>query len=161
MMAAEIILGLGNLTENFKKLGADITQKTAFSMVVAAGGVLRKEARALAQADGLRKTGALINNIAIKREKGTPAGTVQYNLGVRSGKALGNGKKVIKYLAIGKSGRVITKRQNDPFYWRFLDLGTKYIAAHRFMEKSLDNKRNQAISAMSDRLQKTLDKVQG
>jgi HK97 gp10 family phage protein len=160
MMAAEIIHGLGELTANFKKLSADITQKTAFQMVVAAGGVLRKEAKALAQAQGLRKTGALIKNIAIKREKGTPPGTVQYNLGVRHGKDLGNGKKVIKYLARSKrNGRIITKRKNDPFYWHFLEFGTKHIRASHYIEGALANRRTEAIHAMEVKLQQVLDKA--
>ena len=43
--------------------------KTARRMVATAGGIVRKEAKALALSQGLKQTGSLIKNIAIKREK--------------------------------------------------------------------------------------------
>lgn len=126
MMAVKIE-GIGVLRENFEKAAIEMRDKIAMRMVVAGGQVLRKEARVIAQSKGLRKSGALIKNIVIKRERDVPAGTVQVNLGVRHGRAM-NGKKVIKYLAVAKSGRVVVRRQNDPFYWSFLEFGHKTIA---------------------------------
>lgn len=126
-MADEIIRGLGNLQGEFKSLDMDIRDRTAKRMVAAAGGVLKKEARAIALRKKLFKSGALINNIVIKREPKAGHGVEQYNLGVRHGRGLGNGKKVIKFLAVNSKGRVVTRRKNDPFYWRFLEFGHKIV----------------------------------
>jgi HK97 gp10 family phage protein len=153
------IQGVGALRDAFNQLGIDIQTKAAPRIAAAGGAVLRKEARVIAEAAGLRKTGALIANIVIKKERNAPAGTVQYNLGVRHGRDLGNGKKVIKYLAIGKSGRVVTRRKDDPFYWHFLEFGTKYIKATHFIQRALENKAQEAVDAMTAKAQKEILKA--
>jgi hypothetical protein len=84
-MMAEKIEGLSDLRKGFDYVRTDMKTRTARLMVASAGGVLRSAARRIAQALGLRRTGALIANIVIKREK-TPDGVVQYNLGVRHGR---------------------------------------------------------------------------
>lgn len=128
-------------------------------MVAAAGVVLRREAKANALKAGLKNSGALIRNIAIKRESKAGSGTTQYNLGVKHGRDLGNGKKVIKFLAIGKSGRVVTKRQNDPFYWSFHELGTKYHKRVDFLANALKTSSQEAINAMKKRLSNDIAKA--
>ena len=139
------IFGIQGLQAKFLDLRQDMVLKTARRMVASGGAVLRTEARTIAQSLGLKKTGALIRNIAIKRERAAPAGTEQYNLGVRHGRDLGNGKKVIKYLEVGKSGRVVTRRQNDPFYWKFLEFDTKNRRATPFIQTALKNKSEQIL----------------
>lgn len=157
-MAAEVqITGLGDLKQQFAKVKQGMIRKTAFRMVAAAGGVLRKEARSLALSHGLKRSGAMIRNIAIKRERNAPPGTVQYNLGVRHGRNLG--RKSVKYLALSKAGNVVNRRENDPYYWRFLNLGTKHIRPYRFIEDSLKNKRTEALAALEDRLKKDLERM--
>ena len=133
-------------------------RKFAFRATAAGGRVLRKEAKSLAKQHGLKKSGALIRNIAIKREKNAPPGTVQYNLGVRHGRNLGNGKKVIKFLALNKkTGRVVTKRQNDPFYWFYHEFGTRSLSKKSFIEQAFKNKRKEAAAAMGAQLAKDLE----
>lgn len=120
------LIGIEGLQAKFLELGQDMTLKTARRMVASAGTVLKKEAKAIAQSKGLKVSGAMIQNIAIKRERNAPEGTEQYNLGVRHGRDLG--KRHTKYLALSKrKGRVIIKRENDPFYWRFVELGHKIV----------------------------------
>lgn len=157
-MAANI-QGIAELSQAFKALSFDMQKKVAPRMVAAAGGIIRKEAKTIAQAEGLRKTGAFINNIAIKREKGTGAGKIEYHVGVRHGRALGNGKKVVKYLAVSTTGRIITKRQNDPFYWRFLEFGTKNIHAHHVIGHAFDTRQKEALAAMETAMQKAIEKA--
>lgn len=125
---ADNIAGLASLQNNFKLLTKDMEVKTAARMVAAGGGVLRKEARALAEKQGLRKTGAMIKNIAIKRERNVPAGTVQYNLGVRHGKDLG---KKYKQLGVGKNGRIRVTYKDNPFYWSFNEFGHRIVGRDR------------------------------
>jgi HK97 gp10 family phage protein len=153
---AEKIEGLSELRASFVAVGTDMKTRTARAMVVSAGGVLKKEAKTLAQAQGLRRTGALINNIAIKREK-TPDGVAQYHLGVRHGRDItrAGAKKLL--LKVGKSGRVV--RANDPFYWRFLEFDTKKRTGTPFIGAALVNKRGEAVAAMEKRLQTALEKA--
>lgn len=153
------ILGIGQLQKSFANLKQDMIIKTSRRMVASGGAVVRTEAKKIAQSYGLRKSGALIRNIAIKRERNAPAGTEQYNLGVRHGRDLGNGKKVVKYLVQNSRGRIVTKRENDPFYWRFLEFDTKFRKATSFIQKALENKRDQAIRAMHDRLNKDIERA--
>jgi len=199
---AELIQGLGELRSQFQSLAKDMETRTSRSMVVAAGGVLKRESKRLAQQQGLRRTGALIDNIAIKREK-TPQGIAQYHLGVRHGRDLG--RKAKKVLTVRSSGRIGVKYENDPFYWWWVERGhkvvprksgrtdggtTRYqqrlrngkivwrekkwsadsitgrrrtasstVAAHPFIEPSLENKRQAAIDAMKARLAKIIAKA--
>lgn len=181
---AEIIGGLSELKANFAKLGDAMERRVARAMVASGGAVLKREAKALAQGYGFKRTGALLKNIVIKRETAAPAGTAQYNLGVRHGRNLTKKQKTEgKSLKI-RGGRVSVKYKDDPFYWRFLEFGwiprapgkalkggarkkaaarkesaSKKIAGRSFIEKALSNKRQQAIDAMGERLQRELDKA--
>lgn len=165
---SERIDGLGDLRAGFAGLAVGMRTRTSRLMVAAAGGVLRKEARGLAQAQGLRLTGALIKNIVIKREK-TPDGVTQYNLGVRHGRDLG--RKAAKKLVVGKSGRIVSVYVDDPFYWWFLEKGRNIYAgngrrkrdgvrskveATPFIAPALENRRADAIEAMAARLIKDI-----
>lgn len=197
------IIGIEGLQAKFLELRQDMTIKTARRMVASAGTVLKKEAKAIAQSKGLQISGAMIRNIAIKRERNAPEGTEQYNLGVRHGRDLG--KRHTKYLAHSKrKGRIVIRRKEDPFYYRFIELGhkivgretgaegvgiTRYVTTLRngkkanrtrkynldsitgrnrhssgmvepipFIQPALENKQQEAISAMEDRLTKELAK---
>lgn len=181
-MGVEIMQGVEELKTAFLQLSQDMELRASREMVVAAGGVLKKEAKSLAQKQGLKKSGALIDNIVIKREK-TQQGIAQYNLGVRHGKDLG--RKAKKVLTVKSSGRIGVKYVNNPFYWSFLEFGrniyrgttraknmnskrkrmktTKNIVgrveATPYIAPSLVNKRAEAIEAMNKRLQKRLEKA--
>jgi HK97 gp10 family phage protein len=154
---ADKIEGLGELREAFKALGQDMELRTSRAMVVAGGGVLKREAKAIAEGLGLRRTGALINNIAIKREK-TPPGVAQYHLGVRHGRNISRSGEKKLLLKVGKNGRIV--RANDPYYWRFLELTTKRRQGTPFIGAALEAKREQAVEAMEKRLQHELQKAQ-
>jgi HK97 gp10 family phage protein len=204
-LAGEIIQGLGELRTKFATISDDMQKKVSLRMVAAAGGVLKKEARIIAQSKMVKRSGALFNNIVIKRDTKAPAGTTVYNLGVRHGRDMGNGKKIQKYLAIGKGGRVVVRRVNDPYYWSFVEFGHKIVARESgksgvitstytrttkngkvrtvirevgadgisirrrtplgfveprpFIGPALVNKRDEAIAAMEDQLQKEIVKL--
>lgn len=184
---AETITGLGDLKANFKKLGEAMERRVARAMVASGGAVLKKEAKQLAQVYGLKRTGALLKNIVIKRESAAPAGTAQYNLGVRHGRNLTKKQKTVgASLKRNRAGRVQVRYKDDPFYWRYLEFGWiprgpgqslkggakrkaearkassgRKIPGRSFIEKALTNKRQQAIDAMAERLQRELDKAAG
>lgn len=174
------VKGVDGLVAGFKRLSSDMTNRTARVMVVAGGQILKTEAKSLAQSFGFKRTGALIKNIAIKRER-TPAGTVQYNLGVRHGRDLTKKAKQASKLRI-RNGRV--RYADDPFYWRFLELGWiprgrgqglkggalkkaaarerdmgRKIPGRSFIGDALKNKRDAAIDAMAARLQREIEKA--
>ncbi len=128
-------------------------------MVASGARVLRKESKSLVKQHGLKKSGALGRNVAIKRERRVPPGTVQYNLGVKHGRTLGNGKKVVKSLALNKSGRVVVKRSNDPWYWFLLEFDTKIRKGTSFIAQALKNKRTQAVAAMGKQLTKEIERA--
>lgn len=123
-------------------------------MVVAAGSVVRSEAKSNAQRLGLRKTGALINNIVIKRQPTGP-GVAQYHVGVRHGRNISWKKKGPSKLAI-KGGRIVKRYENDPFYWRFLELKTAKRNATPYLAPALESKSAQAVAAMQRPLQRNL-----
>lgn len=119
------VLGIAELQKQFAKL-KDM-KRGAARIAVAGGRVLRKQAKQNAQAQGLRKTGSLIKNIVIKRER-TPDGVAEYHLGVRHGRSLTKKtKKATAYLAVsGKTGRIVERYKDDPYYWKFHEFG--YVA---------------------------------
>lgn len=166
------IEGLSELRQSFSGVATDMRTRTSRLMVAAAGGVVRKEARSLAQAQGLRMTGALIKNIVIKRDR-SPDGLAQYSLGVRHGRAMG--KKAPRRLVLAKNGRVVSAVIDDPFYWWFLENGRNVyhgdgkrrrnirsrVEATPFLAPALENKRADALDAMATRLVAAIRKANG
>lgn len=159
-MAESSILGIGEMRQNFAQLNADkMKTRIGRRMVVAGGNIVKREAKSVAQGLGLRRTGALLKNIVIKREPAAPDGTVQYNLGVRHGRSLTKKQKASSMLAVNKKGRVVTRYADDPYYWSFLEFSTKRRAGTPFLARALVNKRDAALQAMGDALAKELQKV--
>ena len=157
-MAKEEILGLGDLSANFKKLKTDMEQRTGRAMVVAGGGVIKRKAKANVQQQGLVRTGAYLKNIVIKREPQNPPGTVAYALGVRHGRNLTKKQKANSKLGVEK-GRIVKRYEDDPFYWRFLEFDTAKRDGTPAIGPALEEGRGDAIDAMGNRLQKELDKA--
>ena len=126
-MADSEIMGIGAMRANFAQLKSDTSTRIARAMVVAAGGVLKRKAKAIAQSNGSVRTGAMVKNIAIKREPQAPAGTAEYNLGVRNGGGLTKKQKSTAKLAVNAGGRIVKKYENDPYYWRWVEQGHKIV----------------------------------
>lgn len=152
-----IVEGIGDLQKAFAQHKKQIELKTVRRMVASGAGVLRAEAKKIARQKGLKKTGSLVRNIAIKRERRAPPGVTQYHLGVRSGRRLG--KKYEEFSISDRTGRVVTSYKNDPFYWWFHEFGTKYINARPFLQEALKNKRSEAIKAMEEKLKQEIEKA--
>lgn len=158
-MAKKEVLGIGDLSRQFRALTTGMETRTGRAMVVAAGGVLKRKAKANAQALGLKRTGSMIKNIVIKRESQAPPGTVQYNLGVRHGRNLTKKQKSTGKLAVGRGGRIVKRYEDDPYYWRFQEFRTQNREATPFLAPALEQGKEEAIDAMEKRLQKELDKA--
>ena len=125
-MAKSEILGIGELKESFGKLKDGMETRIARSMVVAGGGVLKRKAKANMQAQGLVRTGSMLKNVVLKRESSAPAGVAQYNLGVRHGRSMTRKQRGVgSKLVVNKTGRIVRRYEDDPYYWRFAEFGTK------------------------------------
>lgn len=185
----EDVGGVQALGANLVQHRNDIDRRVSRLMVAASGRVIKNEAKRIALGHGFKRTGALLANIAVKRESKAPAGTAQYNVGVRHGRDLG--KKAATYLAIGNDGRVVTRRENDPWYWVILEVGGKEhkitpkngagvaftkgggaatvrrsfmhpgTEGKPFLAPALENKRAEALDAMEKKLMSELAKREG
>lgn len=175
-MAKTETLGVGEMRANFSEVRTDMQKRVARKVVVAGGRVLKAEAISIAKANGSKVSGDMIKNIAIKRESKAPQGTEQIHLGVRHGRE--QTKKVRnqgeKTLVVNGRGRIVTRRDNDPFYWRFVELGHKivprrsasgsksiskrrkeavgHVQPKPFIQPALERKRTEAIDAMGKTL---------
>jgi HK97 gp10 family phage protein len=159
-MAKTEILGIGELKASFAQLKSGMESRIARSMVVAAGGVIKRKAKANMQAQGLVRTGSMLRNVAIKREPSANSGTAQYHLGVRHGRSKTRKQKAAgSKLAIAKTGRIVRHYADDPYYWRFAEFGTTRQLATPSLGPALEQGRTEAIDAMAARLQKELDKA--
>lgn len=159
-MAKTETLGIDDLAQSFRALKTDMDTRTARAMVVSAGGVLKRRAKANAQGHGLKRTGALIKNIVIKREPQAPQGTAQYHLGVRHGQNLTRKQKAKGKLGVSAAGRIVKRYEDDPYYWRFPELGSAKQDATPFIGPALEEGSGEAIEAMNARLQRELLKAQ-
>lgn len=124
------VLQIDTLAAAFREVCEDMGAKVSRRMVVAGGKIIREEAKAVARANGSVITSAMVDNIVIKRETKAPDGTAQYHIGVRHGRnqtrkvrAAGNRRLVVS------RGRITQRRDNDPFYWRFVERGHRLVPA--------------------------------
>jgi HK97 gp10 family phage protein len=159
-VAKTIITGQAELAANFRQLATAMMRTTAAKMVLGGAQIVKKGSKAIAAAAGLRRTGALIKNIAVKREREAPAGTVQYNVGVRHGRDLTKKQKTKSRLAVNARGRIVKRYEDDPFYFRFPELGTVKQRKTSFLAASLDANRTAALDAEAQVLDKELQKAQ-
>ena len=127
-MAKTEVMGLGDLGQTYRELKTEMDTRTARGMVVSAGGVLKRKAKEIAIGNGSRRTGVMVKNIAIKREKQAPPGTAQYHLGVRNGGDLSSkSKKAGKRLVVRNNGRIGVQYVDDPYYWKWVEKGHKIV----------------------------------
>ncbi|WP_287919924.1 hypothetical protein, partial [Comamonas sp.] len=83
------VLSIDGLTAAFREVREDVSLKISRRMVVAGGKIIREEAKAIVRANSSVISGAMVENIAIKRESKAPEGTAQYHIGVRHGRDQG------------------------------------------------------------------------
>jgi len=116
--------GLKELDSALKDLDKKLATKIARRAVAKGAGVIRTEARTRAKALGLVLSGAMVKNIALKREPKTPRTRTEYHVGVRHGAQARNAKKVI-----GKkqNGKLSVTYENDPYYWWWVEFGHRIV----------------------------------
>lgn len=152
--------GSEKLTRALAQIGADMEKKTARAAANAAAQVVRKQAIVNAKTTTTERTGALLRNIVVKRNRPKP-GEERYHIGVRNGAALYRGKtpRATKGFKRGARGGLVLRRENDPFYWRFLELGTKTgVKKREFIKKALRMRSQDAVNKMAEVLAKRIGK---
>jgi HK97 gp10 family phage protein len=139
------IEGLAELKRALMQLPERIQSQGLAQAVYAGAAVIRDEARVRAPVytgpieQGHPQPGTLRKSIILKaiRERSSRTTKVAFVL-VRHGK---------KYEKVGKRGRNL-----DAFYWRFVEYGTKKMAARPFMRPAFEAKKMAAVEAIRDRL---------
>lgn len=154
--------GLAELLENLKALGRNINSEARIA--AAAGATLmKKEAVLIARAHGLVDTGALVKNIAIKRERGTSKTWHEYHIGVRHGREARAAERVA---VRSKDGKIHFQWTNNPFYWWFWEFGhyngflKRHVAAKPFIRPAMETKQGEVLNAIRDRLAARLNTFQ-
>ncbi|HEX5486500.1 MAG TPA: HK97-gp10 family putative phage morphogenesis protein [Limnobacter sp.] len=150
--------GLKELLANMKTLHEDLQNRAGRAAVSAAAGLVAREAKKKVDALGLVKTGALRENIAIRRVK-TPADRFEYEVLVRNGKRkkgskAKRGEKLVFYNGTKKRVKYI----NDPYYWWWLEFGTSKMPAKPFMRPAFEANVTNAQNRMVEQLRKTIEK---
>ena len=119
-----------------------------------AGQVISKEAKqaapVLSAPTKTRKPGTVKKAIAVRASKfARQAGNEGVFINVRP--LRGSRQKTL-----GKAG---AKNPNDPFYWRFLEFGTKKMKARPFLSPAADSKGNEAIKTFMDSVIPQIEKL--
>lgn len=153
--------GLKELLANLDGLNVSV-RSAARGATNAAAQVVKREAIVNARMQGLVSTGALVNNIAVKRERGTPANITEYHIGVRHGK---EGKGAQRIAVRGTDGRIRFQNADNPFYWMFWEFGhynvfmDRHVAAKPFIRPAMLSKEGMLIEVMRGNLAARIEKT--
>jgi HK97 gp10 family phage protein len=134
--------GVEELRRALANAAASIRKKAVRGALREAGKVIQAAAKANAPVlmvpTPYRKPGTVKKRITVRASKfARKAGNEGVYVNVRPL----NGKAQVK--RYGKAG---AKNPNDPFYWRFLEFGTKFMKARPFLRPAADAKGSEAIA---------------
>lgn len=157
--------GLKELLDNLDSLNVSV-RSAGRGACNAAAQVVKKQAVANARAHGLVSTGALVQNIAVKRERGTPSTWFEYHIGVRHGR---ESKGAEKIAVRNSNGKIVYEWTNNPFYWWFWEIGhfnvfaNRHIPAKAFLGPAMASTQGQLLGVMRDylatRIERTIAKA--
>ena len=121
------ISGLRELEKKMINLGPKISRKALKGALVAGAVVIKKEAQSIAPV----KTGRLRRAMYIKRMNKPNPYAEQVIFGVRH-------------------GRKMAQRNLDAYYWSFLEFGTKFIVAMKFVQSAFQRKQMDALRRIKE-----------
>lgn len=134
--------GVDELKAALKDVGTQIRKKAVRNALREAGKVIQAAAKVaapvLAAPTMTRTPGTLQKNIAVR---GSKFARQVGNEGVYVSVRPLSGKRQDR---LGKAG---ARNPNDPFYWRFVEFGTRKMSARPFMRTAAAQKGPQAIDA--------------
>lgn len=142
-MADELmVLGIEDVKRALNQAGKTIRVKAVRGALREAGKVFQAAARAaspvLAVPTKRRKSGTVKRNIVVRNSKfAKQKGNEGVYVSVRGIRGSARVRK------LGKAG---ASNPNDPFYWRFLELGTRKMAAKPFMRPAATHNSQRAVS---------------
>lgn len=121
--------GVDDAVAQLQTLPDKLRKRAILNALRAGGRVFRDEARRLTpvlQVPVRRKGGAVIRK----------PGTVRKAINVRTSKLARRGGDVGVFVNVrpAKGASKGAKSPNDPFYWRFQEFGTRFIAGRRFLQ---------------------------
>lgn len=150
------INGLEGLLKTLKNLPKEIRGKPLQSGMRKAGNVIRDEARSRV----VRSTGFLATQIVVRRanaRNARRAGAAEYfTVGVKTGKKkkYANTRRNKRQRRVGK----VYVESGWGYYWRFLEFGTKKMAAKPFLTPAAEARGPEAAQVMIDETRKAIDK---
>jgi HK97 gp10 family phage protein len=148
------VKGLSELGKALKEFPDKLQEQALKGATGAAAKVVRDEARAQFTSKWHSISGRLLQNIVLKyiseRSKG---GRATFFVLVRKVSR----KKLPKGAKRGGTRAV----EGYAFYWRFLEFGTRFIAAKPFLRPAFENKYQDAIDKFRDYLRAWIEKNKG
>lgn len=152
-MADEIrVQGLSEALLVLKAL-PDRLQRRGLQAATAAGArVIAAHARRIARGAFSQRTGATVRGIRSGKGKRPSQFAARYIIGVKHMRTTHNLDFGRSKRAGDSSGRDMAKRGQNPYYFRFLELGTRRMRARPFLLPGLLSASSDAVSKMRDRL---------
>ena len=144
--------GLQELSQTLMKLPAELEKRVIMGALRAAGQTIRKDAMArapiLEKPDPRRRAGTLRKNISVRRVKGKTA--------VYVGVFGASRKKIAAFKAAG--GGKGANNPDDPYYWKWVEFGTKKMAARPFLRPAFEAQKYEALRMFEVYMRKRLAK---
>lgn len=128
--------GLRELEQKLRGLGPKLRERAVRSALNAGAQVIKKEAIALAPVD----TGRLADKAI-------------YVTRVREEQTL---TKEVYAVAV-RHGRKEAQKDRDAFYWKFLEFGTKFLAARPFLVPAFESKKQEAFEKIKQKLRERIE----
>lgn len=156
------VRGLQELLANLEDLNVSM-RSACRGAVNAAAQDVKRAAIANARAQGLVNSGALVNNIAVKRERGTPETITEYHIGVRHGK---ESKGTQRIALRGSDGKIRYEYTDNPFYWHMWEFGhynvflRRHVSARAFMRPAMLAREDGLLEIMRSYLAARLERTQ-
>jgi len=148
------VLGMSELNKQLKALGPRIEKNILRGGVRAVAREIANDAKANVPAD----TGNLRRNIVVRgfrgqRTRGKNRDTVRAGVVIREE---GKRGKIVR----GEGGALGIKvlRQNNAFYWRFVEYGTKRMPARPFLRPAYDRMQSRISQVMGGYIRARIDK---
>lgn len=152
--------GLDGLLASLKSLPVELQGKPLQAAMRRGGNVIRDAARARVR----RASGFLVQQIVVRRANtrnrsraGVGPGGEYFTVGVKTGKRVkyANTKRNRRQRRVGKA----YVQAGWAYYWRYLEFGTKKMAARPFLTPAGEAKGPQAAQIMIDETRAALDRL--
>lgn len=129
---------LAALTDRLKDIEAKIAKKALRTAARKGMSIVRDEVKANAPEDTSDDADDIRTKAFIALQTSFRRGVLSVRVGVRGG---------------------AKQNPDTPWYWRFQELGSKYIAAKPFMQPALENNADAVLEKITQELKRELDKV--